>query len=342
MSRAGSPSRQGRPLLRIAWVTLLSAGAGGIYGLLGHATPVVGVVAGACTGGLLAFVEVNVLGRWARGTLLRWPFAAYFLLRVGLYVAAVLAINILVLPPSDAGAALAGVERRDVAFALLMCVAVNLLFGVNELLGPGVLFAFVAGRYRRPRREDRVLLYLDLCGSTGLAERLGEARFLDLLNDFFADVTADIVARGGEIHKYVGDEVIAVWREGTDPEQPIRACLAARRRLLGRAGAYRAAYGETPDFRAAIHAGPVVIGELGAQKKEIALIGDAMNTAARILEAARATGAAVLISAPYYESMKLALQRVVAERLEPVALRGKSAALLLISLKPERERLVGG
>jgi adenylate cyclase len=162
------------------------------------------------------------------------------------------------------------------------------------------------------------------------------------LNEFFADVTAEIVARGGEIHKYVGDEVIAVWGEGTDPEQPIRACLAARRRLLGRGGAYRSRFGETPEFRAAIHAGPVVIGELGAQKKEIALIGDAMNTAARILEAARETGAAALISASYYERMPRTLQGVTAARLEPVALRGKSAPLSLISLSAERERVAGG
>jgi adenylate cyclase len=205
-----------------------------------------------------------------------------------------------------------------------------------------VLFAFAAGRYRRPRREERVLLYIDLCGSTALAERLGEERFLDLLNAFYADVTSEIVAEGGEIHKYVGDEVIAVWREGTEPQQPIRACLAARRRLGERAQIYRAEFGEAPDFRAAIHAGPVVIGELGSAKKEIALIGDAMNTAARILEAARETGAAVLISAPYFERMRERPRDVLARRLEPVALRGKSAPLPLVSLVDERQRLVGG
>jgi adenylate cyclase len=322
------------PALRLVRVVLLSAAAGALYALLNQASLVFSALSGACTGGLLAFLEIYVLGGWARAAMLRLPFSVYFLLRVGLYVAGVLAVNVVALPAASGGGHL--LERRDLAFAFLMCVAVNLLFAVNDLLGPGVLFAFSAGRYRRPRREERVLLYIDLRGSTALAERLGEARFLDLLNAVFADVTAEIVACGGEIHKYVGDEVIAVWRAGTDPQQPIHACLAARRRLLGRAGAYAAAFGETPDFRAAIHAGPVVIGELGAQKKEIALIGDAMNTAARILEVARETGAAVLISAPYYERMTRALVGVAAERLAPAPLRGKLVPLSLISLKEER------
>ena len=68
-------------------------------------------------------------------------------------------------------------DRGDLGFALACRSASTCLFSVNELLGPGVLFAFAAGRYRRPRREERVLLYLDLCGSTALAERLGEAAF---------------------------------------------------------------------------------------------------------------------------------------------------------------------
>ena len=320
------------------WVVLISTVAGVLYGAR-FGGLITGAATGAATGGLLSFVEIFVLRGFAQAALSRLPFAAYLALRIGVYLAAIVGCDVAV--TKLAGHDLVA-ESGDLGFAVSMAVIVNLLFGVNDLLGPGVLYAFVAGRYRRPRREERVLLYIDLCGSTALAERLGEERFLDLLNAFYADVTAEIVARGGEIHKYVGDEVIAVWRDGANPEQPIRACLAARRRLKERAAAYRARFGEAPDFRAAIHAGPVVIGELGAQKKEIALIGDAMNTAARILEAARETGASALISASYYERLARALPGVAVERLAPVALRGKSAPLSLISVGEQRERVAGG
>ena len=87
----------------------------------------------------------------------------------------------------------------------------NLPLGVNDLLGPGVFFAFVAGRYYHPRLEERVLLFIDMRASTAIAERLGEVHFLDFLNRFITDLSLAIAETGGEIHKYVGDEIIATW-----------------------------------------------------------------------------------------------------------------------------------
>ena len=73
-------------------------------------------------------------------------------------------------------------------------------------------------------------------------------------------MTGEIEARDGEIHKYVGDEVIAVWRAETEAAELIAAAFAARRRLAERAEVYGREFGAAPTFRAAIHAGPVVIG----------------------------------------------------------------------------------
>ena len=63
-------------------------------------------------------------------------------------------------------------------FSVTLCIAGNLLFSVNELLGPGVLFHFAAGRYYHPRREERVLLLIDLRSSTRSRSGSGEERFL--------------------------------------------------------------------------------------------------------------------------------------------------------------------
>jgi adenylate cyclase len=53
------------------------------------------------------------------------------------------------------------IERGGVIFSIALSLGANLLYGVNNLLGQGVLFNFVAGRYRRPRIEERVLLFID-------------------------------------------------------------------------------------------------------------------------------------------------------------------------------------
>ena len=101
---------------------------------------------------------------------------------------------------------------------------------MSDLLGPGVLFAFAAGRYYEPSIEERALLFIDMRSSTGTAERLGELRFLRFLNRFIIDISLAITEAGGEIYKYVGDEVIATWRigPGRNGADCVRACFAVR------------------------------------------------------------------------------------------------------------------
>src|SRR3984957_13341844 len=158
-----------------------------------------------------------------------------------------------------------GITRADIAFSLAMSLGFNLLLGVNDLLGPGVLFAFVAGRYYHPRREERILLFIDMRASTVIAERLGEERFLDFLNRFITDLSLAITEAGGEIHKYVGDEIIATWTlaVGLNEGACVRACFAALDRLAARGPTYERDFGCRADFRAGLHCGSVVIGELG-------------------------------------------------------------------------------
>ncbi len=63
-----------------------------------------------------------------------------------------------------------------------------------------------------PRIEERALLFIDMRASTAIAGRLGQLRFLDPLNRLILDVSFGVAEAGGEIHKYVADEVIAIWR----------------------------------------------------------------------------------------------------------------------------------
>ena len=140
------------------------------------------------------------------------PFLLYLALRSLGYLTAILmglAVSAWLVRESAESEPL--IERGGVIFSIALSLGANLLYGVNNLLGQGVLFNFVAGRYRRPRIEERVLLFIDMESSTVIAERLGETGFLDFLNRFVSDVTGSIVAQRGVIHKYVGDEIIATW-----------------------------------------------------------------------------------------------------------------------------------
>ena len=96
---------------------------------------------------------------------------------------------------------------------------------------------------------------------------------------------------------------------------------------------YQRDFGVGADFRAALHGGPVIVGEIGTFKKEIALIGDAMNTTARILDACRDNGRTVLASATLLERLTDFAAVVAVEPLAPLALRGKSAPLEVSALE---------
>ena len=193
---------QPNALRLVVWITLSSSLLGALFAYVENRphgiadfvnTELHGMLAGGLNGSILSSLEILVL-RGAYGASLRQlPFLPYLALRSLLY----LGIILLVLIASNLRA---GITRADIAFSLAMSLGFNLLLGVNDLLGPGVLFAFVAGRYYHPRREERILLFIDMRASTAIAERLGEERFLDFLNRFITDLTLAIAEAGGEIH----------------------------------------------------------------------------------------------------------------------------------------------
>src|SRR6266568_2386416 len=154
---------------------------------------------------------------------------------------------------------------RIVGMAFVLSVVIGAISELTRLVGSRILLNFILGRYRRPKREQRVLLFLDIVGSTSLAESMGELRMHQLLTRFFFDIDAAILAYGGEVHAYVGDEVIVTWRLAAKGSE--RRCLdcffAIQDRIAEKADSYRREFGLVPNFRAGVHAGPVVISECG-------------------------------------------------------------------------------
>ena len=107
------------------------------------------------------------------------------------------------------------------------------------------------------------------------------------------DLSGQIVLRDGQIHKYVGDELIATWplARGLKDATCVRACFAALARLVAHGADYEREFGTTAQVRASLHCGPVVVGEMGSVKKEIALSGDTRSTPRRAWSMSAATAA---------------------------------------------------
>jgi len=319
--------------------TVMSIVIGAVRGHFSDAPDQTGTSAlrGAAIGAVICLaisaVELFVFdGRFA-AHLRRLPFSFEFALRAAIYVALILA-GLSIVPALFSGGSLTAPHARDVWLAIALSIF-NAVVGMNQLLGQNELFSFVAGRYHRPKIEERIVLFLDMESSTRHAEQLGEVRFLDLLNRFIADVTSAIVAEGGEIHKYVGDEIIATWKPAgaVANQRCLTACFDAMRTLEANLPEYKTEFDVAVRFRAGLHIGQVVVGELGLFKMEIAVLGDTMNTTARIQAACRETGHRILASSALLERMSPLPNDIVSVTLGLVKLRGKEADLELLAFE---------
>jgi len=197
-----------------------------------------------------------------------------------------------------------------------------------------VLVSFVTGAYHHPREEERVFMFLDIVGSTGIAERIGSVAFHRLLNRFCYDVSDAIVDAKGEIYKYVGDEIIVTWvmASGVQDARCVRCYFAALDAIARVRMDYEREFGIVPSFRAGLHAGPVVAGELGDIKQEISFLGDTVNTTARIKDMCREANRPVLLSGALLAKLRLP-DGIEPETLGPVRLRGREQLIDLFGLR---------
>ena len=160
------------------------------------------------------------------------------------------------------------------------------LLQVNDKFGPGVLVKFLKGKYHRPQKEQRFFMFLDMRSSTSIAEKLGNEKYFNLLSDLFYDITDTILDYDGEIYQYVGDEIVISWtmKKGIKNANCLHCFIQIQKKLNSLSPYYENKYGLTPEFKAGLHFGTVMAGEIGSIKKDIVYSGDVLNTTARIQE----------------------------------------------------------
>ncbi len=220
----------------------------------------------------------------------------------------------------------------SLAFSIGLVVIVGIAVELRRLIGPGVFGAVLMGRYRYPRTERRLFVLMDIVGSTALAERLGPERFMAFLDRWIHALTEPLLASGGRIYRYVGDEAILTWEWSPEAASlALRFAVDASAALSADAARWTRDFGRVPRMRIALHAGPIIAGEIGDLKREITFLGDTLNTASRIAEEVRRHDALVLASAEAIEGATLP-DGLVCHDLGPVALRGKTEPVRLVRL----------
>jgi adenylate cyclase len=194
------------------------------------------------------------------------------------------------------------------------------------------------------RRIYAAIWYSDLRDSTTLADTLAPEAYLELLNSYFECTAGAVLARGGEVLRFIGDAVLAIFpiADGADAAAcaacPALSAMAEARERLEQVNAARTATGLQPiAFGLGLHVGEVMFGNIGVPERlEFSVIGPAANEVARLEELTKRLGRVVLVSGAFAALLPLGWEALGVHRVpgvgEPMTVHAPPADLVVADL----------
>lgn len=165
------------------------------------------------------------------------------------------------------------------------------------------------GQIQRGSGETiRAVIWLcDLRGFTNLSESLSGDTLIDLLNSYFGAMCDAVASEGGEVLKFIGDAMLAIFPIGADRTATCRAALAAAKQAQAALAVEnkRREQASLPhiDYGLALHIGDVIYGNIGSDTRlDFTVIGPAVNLTARIESLCRQLGRQFLLSSDFVEA----------------------------------------
>ena len=221
---------------------------------------------------------------------------------------------------SDQGVAL----LREVLPVFALAVKATTLRGVGHgllaaYLGNDPASRILAGTVLRGEVQsvEAVVLFTDLRGFTALADTMPGRELIALLDDYFNCMVEPIVAREGEVLKFMGDGMLAAFAVVLDDRAEVcAAALSAAQEVLARVEALnvdrRGAGQRATSLDVSLHIGRVLYGNVGSDTRlDFTVIGPAVNEASRIEALCEPLGQALLVSRAFAEAATASRDRLV-------------------------------
>jgi adenylate cyclase len=184
-------------------------------------------------------------------------------------------------------------------------------------------------------KRQVVVLFSDIRGFTSLSERMSPDEIASLLTAYFTEMVEIVFEHGGTLDKFMGDALMALWGAPLDREDDadcaVRAAIAMQRAISRLNSRWGQQGRQTISVGIGINVGEVFAGNIGSQRRlEYTVIGDAVNTAARLCS--EAGPGDILIALPLYMSLR---QPPLVHSLPALPLRGKSQPVPVYSVEWE-------
>lgn len=156
-------------------------------------------------------------------------------------------------------------------------------------------------------RRRVTVLFADINNFTTTCERHTPDEVIQMLNDYFGAMNEIIVAGGGWIKQFVGDEIMVIYGAPDEHPRPEQAAVETAVQMVAKLKALRASTTEDGfyEIKIGIHSGDVIVGNVGSEHRtEYAAVGDHVNLGSRIMGMSKALDAAILISSVTRDAAK--------------------------------------
>ena len=182
------------------------------------------------------------------------------------------------------------------------------------------------------------VLFSDIRNFTTISEKLSAHEVVEMLNTYFARVCEPILTERGNVNKYIGDAVMAMFGSPVPYPDHARRSVRAALGMLAAADEFKnwmhEHFGDRglPEFAIGIglHTGVVISGDIGTEKRrEYTIIGDTVNTASRLEGATKDLGWRIVASRATVEA---AGAGVIAGRRDSIAVKGRSAQVDVVEV----------
>jgi class 3 adenylate cyclase len=165
------------------------------------------------------------------------------------------------------------------------------------------------------------IAFIDICGFTSITESEQPNVVVNMLNSYFDVIVKEIIAQNGYVDKFIGDAVLAVFRNEYHLDRAVDACLAVKNEIEKLVSADDG-QGFKPKVSIGIHSGEMVCGNIGSaslRRLDYTVIGDVVNTAERLHRAAE--NGQIIIAESSFERIK---QSFRCNKLQEVQLKHKA------------------
>lgn len=186
--------------------------------------------------------------------------------------------------------------------------------------------------------RDVTVLFADIVEFTALSETLNPETLVRMLNGYFEAASTAVTHHGGRVAKFIGDGVMAIFgAPESNAWHSMDAVIAAlaMREAISKYNQELQKQGLPPlDVRIGVHKGKVVAGVVGSSENlEYTVIGDVVNTAARIESLTRKHGVGILISADVRPALD---RRFTLRQLPPEYVKGKAEPVVTFAVEAFR------